>query len=147
MLDYKTRAHEHNVPSTNLSHDPLQSSPGRLSIKTSSSKCTMPSLKRRSRSVRRKQKQRFAYSPPLPSSLSAVSQITPSFLAPDSPQDGSPFLLSVNAGKKFTDRHAQGYTVAVTSTFASKEDFEHYSTQCEARKELKTFGDSVYWEI
>ena len=29
------------------------------------------------------------------------------------------------------------------STFASKEDFEHYDTQCEVHKELKAFAGSV----
>lgn len=72
--------------------------PPGLRTKTSSSKCTMQSLKRRSRSVHRKQKQRSAYSPSPSSSflLSTFSQIPPSFSAPASPQDGSPFLLSVN---------------------------------------------------
>jgi hypothetical protein len=77
--------------------------PPGLRTKTSSSKCTIQSLKRRSRSVHRKQKQRSAYSPSPSSSflLSTFSQIPPSFSAPASPRDGSPFLLSVNAGKTF----------------------------------------------
>jgi hypothetical protein len=84
-------------------------------------------------------------SPSLSFLLSRVSQITPSFSASASPQDGSPFLISVKGGKTFTDQRAQEYTVAATSTFASKERlFEHYNTQCEAHK---PFAGSVYWEI
>ena len=87
--------------------------------------------------------QRSAYSSsPFPSFLllSRVFQITPSFSAPASLQDGSPFLVSVKASKTLADQRTEGYTVAATSTFASEEDFEHYDTQCEARKELKEFA-------
>jgi len=38
-------------------------------------------------------------------------------------------------------------TIAVTSTFTSKEDFEHYGTQRGAHEELKAFAGSAYWEI
>jgi hypothetical protein len=50
----------------------------------------------------------------------------------------------VKAGRTFQDQRAQGYTVAVMSTFASKEDFEYYDKECEAHKELKAFAGSVH---
>jgi hypothetical protein len=61
-----------------------------------------------------------------------------------SKQDGSPYIVSVKAGKTFADQRAQGYTIAVMTTFASKEDFEYYDTACEAHKELKAFAASVH---
>jgi Stress responsive A/B Barrel Domain len=59
-------------------------------------------------------------------------------------QDGSPYIQSVKAGKTFADQRAQGYTIAVMTTFASEEDFAFYDTQCEAHKELKAFAASVH---
>lgn len=61
-----------------------------------------------------------------------------------SKQDGSPYIVSVKAGKTFADQRAQGYTIAVMTTFASKEAFEYYDTDCEAHKELKAFAASVH---
>jgi len=79
--------------------------------------------------------------------LPRVSQIRLSFSVPASPQDGSPYLVSVEAGKTFANRRTQGYTVAVMSTFASKEAFEHYDIQCEAHKKIKAFASSMHQEI
>ena len=60
-------------------------------------------------------------------------------------QDGTPYILSVKAGKTFAeDQRAQGYTVAVMTTFASKADFDYYDTECAAHKELKAFAANVH---
>ena len=50
----------------------------------------------------------------------------------------------MKAGKAAADQRAQGYTVAVMSTFANPEDFEYYDTRCEAHKALKAFAGSVH---
>jgi hypothetical protein len=51
----------------------------------------------------------------------------------------------VQAGKTYAeDQRAQGYTVAVMTTFASREDFEYYDTTCAAHKELKAVASSVH---
>jgi hypothetical protein len=50
----------------------------------------------------------------------------------------------VKAGKTFGDQRAQGYTIAIMTTFASLEDFTYYDTQCEAHKELKGFAATVH---
>ena len=52
--------------------------------------------------------------------------------------------MSTKAGKMFADQGARGYNVAVMSTFARKEHFEHYDTQCVAQKELEAFAGSVH---
>lgn len=59
-------------------------------------------------------------------------------------QDGKPYILSVKAGHSCDDTRNQGYTVAVTTIFASMEDFMFYDTQREAHKELKAFATSVH---
>lgn len=59
-------------------------------------------------------------------------------------KNGKPYIVSVKAGKAFGDERAQGYTVAVMSTFASLEDFTYYDTQCEAHKGLKAFAKTVH---
>jgi hypothetical protein len=52
--------------------------------------------------------------------------------------------LGVKAGMAFPDQRAQGYTVAVQSTFASKEDMAYYDNGCTAHAELKGFAKSVH---
>jgi predicted RecB family endonuclease len=59
-------------------------------------------------------------------------------------QDGKPYIVSVKAGKSCADARNQGYTVAVTSTFASMEDFVYYDTRCEAHGELRAFAKTVH---
>ena len=58
-------------------------------------------------------------------------------------QDGKPYIISVTAGQATEDSRAQGYTVAVVTTFASEEDFHYYDTQCSAHAELKSFAKTV----
>ena len=132
--------------SQQLQHDPLQIPPrGGGQDKLLEMYSAMPQKALKVRPAQAKARVCLSPSPSLSFLLSRVSQIASSFSASASPQDGSPFLISVKGGKTFTDQRAQEYTVAATSTFASKERlFEHYDTQCEAHK---PFAGSVYWEI
>lgn len=43
-----------------------------------------------------------------------------------------------------SEERAQGYTVAVQSTFASKTDVEFYDKECAAHKELKKLTTRVH---
>lgn len=54
-------------------------------------------------------------------------------------QDGKRYILSCDANRVYnhSEERSQGYTVAVQSTFASKEDVDYYDKECEAHKELK----------
>ncbi len=62
-------------------------------------------------------------------------------------QDGKPYILSIRAGHAFPDQRAQGYTVAIVSVFASKEDMEYYDNECEAHKALKAVAKEVHQGI
>ncbi|KAK5405217.1 hypothetical protein LTR06_008912 [Exophiala xenobiotica] len=59
-------------------------------------------------------------------------------------KDGKPYIVSVKAGRACEDARAQGYTIAVVSTFASMDDFHYYDTKCEAHTELKSFAKTVH---
>lgn len=50
----------------------------------------------------------------------------------------------MKAGTAFPDQRAQGYTVAVQSTFASTEDMAYYDNQCKAHADLKSFAKTVH---
>ncbi len=55
-------------------------------------------------------------------------------------QDGKPYILSLEAGASMEDPRNQGYTLAVTSKYASKEDMDYYDNECEAHKHLKSYA-------
>ncbi|OIW24789.1 stress responsive A/B barrel domain-containing protein [Coniochaeta ligniaria NRRL 30616] len=59
-------------------------------------------------------------------------------------KDGKPYILGVQAGITFPDQRSQGYTIAVQSTFASKEDMAYYDNGCAAHAELKNFAKTVH---
>lgn len=59
-------------------------------------------------------------------------------------QDGKPYILSVTAGPAFEDQRNQGYTVAIFSTFASKEDILYYDTECAAHMALKQVAKPLH---
>jgi len=59
-------------------------------------------------------------------------------------KDGKPYIISVAAGPAFADQRSQGYTVAVVSVFASKEDMVYYDNECEAHGRLKIVAKSVH---
>jgi len=50
----------------------------------------------------------------------------------------------VTAGPAFEDQRNQGYTVAVVSVFASKDDMKYYDDECEAHAALKQVAKSVH---
>lgn len=83
-----------------------------------------------------------SYSPsiPMPQTQLSISHRT---VQPDIQQNGKPYILSLEAGPLFTDPrstptgHSSGYTFVSKTTFASKEDFDFYDTECEAHKWLK----------
>ncbi|KAH7374835.1 stress responsive A/B barrel domain-containing protein [Plectosphaerella cucumerina] len=58
-------------------------------------------------------------------------------------KDGKPYILGVKAGTSYDDPRNQGYTIAVQSTFASKEDMAYYDNECAAHAELKAFAKTV----
>lgn len=60
------------------------------------------------------------------------------------PQDGKPYIKSVRAGTSQQDQRAQGYTVAVTSEFESRDDLLYYDNECAAHAELKAFARTVH---
>ncbi|KXJ86872.1 hypothetical protein Micbo1qcDRAFT_198046 [Microdochium bolleyi] len=62
-------------------------------------------------------------------------------------KDGKPYIKSVTAGKAKKDQRAQGFTVAVTSVFASHEDMKYYDEGCAAHAELKGFAKTVHQGI
>ncbi|KAL9113283.1 MAG: hypothetical protein Q9227_002618 [Pyrenula ochraceoflavens] len=53
--------------------------------------------------------------------------------------DRQPYILSLAVGPAGTETPARnkGYTFAVKSTFASKDDMDFYDRECPAHKELK----------
>jgi hypothetical protein len=108
--------------------------------KTGSSKCTIQSLKRRPSQAKAKVCLFLLLL------LSTFSQIPPSFSAPASPQDGSPFLLSVNAGKTFY-RPARTSTPSQLRRRLRAKTLSTTAHSAGAHKELKAFAGSVYWEI
>ncbi|KAI9775523.1 MAG: hypothetical protein M1839_001064 [Geoglossum umbratile] len=73
--------------------------------------------------------------PPSPSSLHPTTTHQTNTSTPK--QDGSPYILSIVAGKPADDQRAQGYTLAVHSQFSCKEDMEFYDSECETHKKLK----------
>ncbi|KAK0110023.1 hypothetical protein ONS95_002684 [Cadophora gregata] len=52
-------------------------------------------------------------------------------------KDGSPYILSLEAGPAHDDVRSQGYTLIAKSEFGSLEDMKFYDEACEAHKELK----------
>lgn len=54
-------------------------------------------------------------------------------------QDSKPYILTCAASRVYnaSESRSEGYTVAVQSTFASREDVEFYDRECPAHKELK----------
>jgi len=52
-------------------------------------------------------------------------------------QDGKPYILDVKAGPTVQDARNQGYTLAVTSVYASQADMDYYDNECAAHGELK----------
>lgn len=59
-------------------------------------------------------------------------------------QDGKPYILNVKAGPAKPDQRAQGFTLAVVSTFASQEDMVYYDEECAAHKALKVVAKDVH---
>ncbi|KAM0273132.1 hypothetical protein ACHAQH_008481 [Verticillium albo-atrum] len=59
-------------------------------------------------------------------------------------KDGKPYILGVKAGVAFPDQRAQGYTIAVQSTFASTEDMAFYDNECTSHAKLKAFAKTVH---
>ena len=59
-------------------------------------------------------------------------------------QDGRPYILNVKAGPAKPDQRAQGYTLAVVSTFASQDDMVYYDEECAAHKALKVVAKDVH---
>ncbi|PVH89061.1 hypothetical protein DL98DRAFT_161325 [Cadophora sp. DSE1049] len=52
-------------------------------------------------------------------------------------KDGSPYILSLEAGPAHDDVRSQGYTLIAKSEFKSLEDMKFYDEGCEAHKVLK----------
>jgi hypothetical protein len=50
----------------------------------------------------------------------------------------------VEAGAAFADQRSQGYTVAVVSVSASKDDMVYYDNECEAHGRLKAVAKLVH---
>ena len=61
------------------------------------------------------------------------------------PTPTNPFLTSLVSSSK--EDRAQGWTLAVKSTFASKADMDYYDSECEAHKELKKVTASIRTDI
>ncbi|TVY82770.1 hypothetical protein LSUE1_G001601 [Lachnellula suecica] len=59
-------------------------------------------------------------------------------------KNGNPYIISMDAGAAFAEQRSQGYTVAVVSVFASKEDMVYYDNECEAHGRLKAVAKSVH---
>ena len=55
----------------------------------------------------------------------------------DTQQDGSPYILSLDAGPAHEDVRSQGYTLVAKSEFKSLEDMKFYDEGCEAHQVLK----------
>ena len=55
-------------------------------------------------------------------------------------QDGKPYVVSLDVGRiqNTSEERSRGYTIAVQSTFASREDYEYYDKVCEAHKAFKS---------
>lgn len=58
-------------------------------------------------------------------------------------KDGKPYILAAEAGHAGQEPRAQGYTLAVKSTFASKADMDYYDKECQAHKDLKVVSGAV----
>lgn len=52
-------------------------------------------------------------------------------------KDGSPYILSLDAGPAHEDVRSQGYTLVAKSEFKSLEDMKFYDEGCEAHQVLK----------
>ncbi|KAG4430320.1 hypothetical protein IFR05_014191 [Cadophora sp. M221] len=59
-------------------------------------------------------------------------------------KDGKPYILSVTAGRSLPSQRDQGYTIAVISVFASREDMLYYDEECGAHGKLKAFAKGVH---
>lgn len=61
------------------------------------------------------------------------------------PQDSVPYIVSCTASRVYntSEPRSEGYTVAVQSVFASREDVEFYDKECPAHKELKKITTTV----
>lgn len=60
-------------------------------------------------------------------------------------QDGKPYIISNEANRVINshEERSQGYTIAVQTTFVSREDVEYYDKHCNAHKELKKVATPV----
>jgi hypothetical protein len=98
---------------------------------------------------------------PIPNSSIAPLPFTPSNLPPPflilpplpfpfhtdhHHQDSTPYILTCIASRVYntSESRSEGYTVAVQSTFASREDVEFYDNECPAHKELKKLTSRVH---
>jgi hypothetical protein len=61
-------------------------------------------------------------------------------------QDSKPYIMTCVASRVYntSESRSEGYTVAVQSTFANKEDVEFYDKECPAHKELKKITTRVH---
>lgn len=50
----------------------------------------------------------------------------------------------MTAGPAFEDQRNQGYTVAIFSVFASKEDMAYYDNECDAHAALKQVAKAIH---
>ncbi|CAI7570504.1 unnamed protein product [Penicillium glandicola] len=59
-------------------------------------------------------------------------------LAQEAKRNSEPYIVSVQAGRTLPDPRAQGYTLAVKTTFRNLDDMNFYDSDCEAHKRLKS---------
>jgi len=52
-------------------------------------------------------------------------------------QDGSPYILSLEAGPTFDDARSKGFNFVAKSEFASMDDMVYYDESCAAHQVLK----------
>ncbi|KFY89443.1 hypothetical protein V500_05682 [Pseudogymnoascus sp. VKM F-4518 (FW-2643)] len=62
-------------------------------------------------------------------------------------KDGKPYILACEAGHAGQEPRAQGWTLAVKSTFASKGDMDYYDNECEAHKALKAVVSGIRTDV
>lgn len=62
-------------------------------------------------------------------------------------KDGKPYILAAEAGHAGDEPRAQGWNLAVKSTFASKADMDYYDSQCQAHKDLKKVTNAVRTDV
>lgn len=58
-------------------------------------------------------------------------------LKQDALKNNSPYILSVNASKTYSDPRNQGFTICARTIFASIEDMQYYDTECAAHQGIK----------